>query len=266
MAKQLMTGLLALLLSAPAWLYAAPRVISLSPANTELAFAAGITPIGVSAWSDYPAEAKNIEQVASWQGINLERIVALHPDLVLAWKEGNAERQVNQLRALGITVLWVDNHRIEDIAASLRQLAKWSPAPDKAEHAAAALLRDYTQLKAQYANAPKKRVFMQFGFNPIFTSNKSAIQNQVLEICGGENIFADSRVSWPQVSREQVLMRQPQAIVAAGDESQIPKIQHYWASQLTIPIIPLNSDWFERASPRIILAAKQLCTALEQAH
>lgn len=266
MAKRLITGLLALLLSAPAWLYAAPRVISLSPANTGLAFAAGITPIGVSAWSDYPAEAKNIEQVASWQGINLERIVALHPDLVLAWKEGNAERQVNQLRALGITVLWVDNHRIEDIAASLRQLAKWSPAPDKAEQAAAALLRDYTQLKAQYANAPKKRVFMQFGFNPIFTSNKSAIQNQVLEICGGENIFADSRVSWPQVSREQVLMRQPQAIVAAGDESQIPKIQHYWASQLTIPIIPLNSDWFERASPRIILAAKQLCTALEQAH
>jgi vitamin B12 transport system substrate-binding protein len=265
-AKRLITGLLALLLSAPAWLYAAPRVISLSPANTGLAFAAGITPIGVSAWSDYPAEAKNIEQVASWQGINLERIVALHPDLVLAWKEGNAERQVNQLRALGITVLWVDNHRIEDIAASLRQLAKWSPAPDKAEQAAAALLRDYTQLKAQYANAPKKRVFMQFGFNPIFTSNKSAIQNQVLEICGGENIFADSRVSWPQVSREQVLMRQPQAIVAAGDESQIPKIQHYWASQLTIPIIPLNSDWFERASPRIILAAKQLCTALEQAH
>ncbi|MGL4720439.1 MAG: vitamin B12 ABC transporter substrate-binding protein BtuF, partial [Kluyvera intermedia] len=69
MAKRLITGLLALLLSVPAWLCAAPRVISLSPANTELAFAAGITPIGVSAWSDYPAEAKAIEQVSSWQGI-----------------------------------------------------------------------------------------------------------------------------------------------------------------------------------------------------
>ncbi|UAK20455.1 vitamin B12 ABC transporter substrate-binding protein BtuF [Kluyvera sp. CRP] len=266
MAKRLMTGLLALLFSAPAWLYAAPRVISLSPANTELAFAAGITPVGVSAWSDYPAAAKTIEQVASWQGINLERIVALHPDVVLAWKEGNAERPVNQLQSLGITVLWIDSHSIEDIAAALRKLAQWSPQPEKAEQAAAELMRDYTQLKAQYANAPKKRVFMQFGFNPIFTSNKSAIQNQVLEICGGQNIFADSRVAWPQVSREQVLTRQPQAIVAAGDESQIPKIQRYWASQLTIPVIPLNSDWFERASPRIILAAKQLCTALSQVH
>ena len=264
MAKRLLTGLLALLISAPAWLVAAPRVITLSPANTELAFAAGITPVGVSAWSDYPAAAKEIEQVASWQGINLERIVALHPDVVLAWKEGNAERQVNQLRSLGITVLWVDSHSIEEIAATRRQLAKWSPQPEKAEQAAATLLHGYAQLKAQYAKAPKKRVFMQFGFNPIFTSNKSAIQNQILEVCGGQNIFADSRVAWPQVSREQVLMRQPQVIVAAGDAGQIPKIQHYWASQLTIPIIPLNSDWFERASPRIILAAKQLCTALSQ--
>ena len=266
MAKRLITGLLALLLSTPAWLFAAPRVITLSPANTELAFAAGITPVGVSAWSDYPAAAKEIEQVASWQGINLERIVALHPDVVLAWKEGNAERQVNQLRSLGITVLWVDTHSIEEIAATLRQLAKWSPHPEKAEQAATALLSDYAQLKAQYASKPKKRVFMQFGFNPIFTSNKSAIQNQVLEVCGGENIFAASRVPWPQVSREQVLARQPQAIVVVGNASEIPKIEQFWQKQLKIPVIPLNSDWFERASPRIILAAKQLCAALAESH
>lgn len=266
MAKHLRIGLLALLLSVPAWLYAAPRVVSLSPANTELAFAAGITPVGVSAWSDYPEAAKKITQVASWQGINLERIVALHPDVILAWKEGNAERPVNQLRDLGMTVVWIDIRRIEDIATTLRQLAKWSPQPEKAEQAATELLSDYTQLKTQYAHTAKKAVFIQFGFNPIFTSNKNTLQNQVLETCGGENIFADSRVSWPQVSREQVLMRQPQAILAAGDHSQIPKIQQYWADQINIPVISLHSDWFERATPRIILAAKQLCTALAQIH
>ncbi|STW31515.1 Vitamin B12 ABC transporter [Klebsiella michiganensis] len=74
------------MLLAPAWLFAAPRVITLSPANTELAFAAGITPVGVSSYSDYPPEAAKIEQVSSWQGMNLERIVALKPDLVLAWR------------------------------------------------------------------------------------------------------------------------------------------------------------------------------------
>lgn len=84
MAKQMFRALVALLLTLPVWLYAAPRVITLSPANTELAFAAGITPVGVSSYSDYPPEAQKIEQVSTWQGMNLERIVALKPDLVVA--------------------------------------------------------------------------------------------------------------------------------------------------------------------------------------
>ncbi len=69
---------------------------------------------------------------------------------------------------------------------------------------------------------------------------------------------------WPQVSREQVLARSPQAIVITGGPDQIPKIKQYWGEQLKIPVIPLTSDWFERASPRIILAAQQLCNALSQ--
>lgn len=266
MAKPFFRALIALFLLTPAWLLAAPRVISLSPANTELAFAAGITPVGVSSFSDYPPEAMHIEQVASWQGMNVERIVALKPDLVLAWRGGNAERQVNQLTSLGIKVLWIDATRIEQVAQALRDLAPWSPTPDKARQAAQQLLDEFAALKAQYGAQPKKRVFLQFGQLPLFTTSRGSIQHQVLDVCGGENIFAASRVPWPQVSREQVLARQPQAIVVAGSAGDIPKIERYWQSQLTIPVIALKSDWFERASPRIILAAKQLCSALSQSH
>ncbi len=134
--------------------------------------------------------------------MNLERIVALKPDLVIAWRGGNAERQVDQLASLGIKVMWVDATSIEQIANALRQLAPRSPQPDKAEQAAQSLLDQYAQLKAQYADKSKKRVFLQFGINPPFTSGKESIQNPVLEVCGGENIFKDSRVPWPQVSRE----------------------------------------------------------------
>ena len=83
MAKSLFRALVALSFLEPLWLNAAPRVITLSPANTELAFAAGITPVGVSSYSDYPPQAQKIEQVSTWQGMNLERIVALKPDLVM---------------------------------------------------------------------------------------------------------------------------------------------------------------------------------------
>lgn len=264
MRNRRLRGAFALLLLLPAWLFAAPRVITLSPANTELAFAAGITPVGVSSFSDYPPQAAQIEHVASWQGINLERIVALKPDVVLAWRGGNAERQVNQLASLGIQVLWVDTRRIEQIADMLRQLAAWSPEPQKAHLAAQSLLQDYDALKTRYAQTHKKRVFLQFGTNPLFTSNNDSIQNEVLRLCGGENVFADSRVPWPQISREQVLARHPQVIVTAGDSNDAAHVKQFWGDQLTIPVIVLNTDWFERASPRIILAAKQLCSALAQ--
>jgi len=265
-AKHTVRALAALLLLAPLWLYAVPRVITLSPANTELAFAAGITPVAVSSFSDYPPQAAGIEQVATWQGMNLERIVELKPDLVLAWRGGNAERQVNQLTSLGIKVMWIDAVSIEQVAQALRALAPYSPTPKKAEAAAKQMLSDYAALKSQYDTPVKKRIFLQFGSQPLFTTGKGSIQNQVLEVCGGENIFAASRVPWPQVSREQVLARQPQAIVVVGNASEIPKIEQFWQKQLKIPVIPLNSDWFERASPRIILAAKQLCAALAESH
>ncbi len=264
MAKFIRFGALCALFLLSVALYAAPRVITLSPGNTELAFAASITPVAVSNYSDYPEAAKKIEQVANWQGMNFERIVALKPDLVVAWRGGNAERQVNQLRALGISVLWLDPMTVDDIVGALRQLAKWSPNPDQANAAADKLAQEYAALQKQYADRPKIRVFLQFGGQPLFTSGKSSLQNQILEVCGGENIFADSRVPWPQVSREQVLMRKPQAIVVAGEQRNIPKTSQFWHDQLNVPVIALHDDWFERAGPRIILAAKQLCQSLAE--
>lgn len=264
MGNPLFRALAALLLFLPAWLFAAPRVISLSPANTELAFAAGITPVAVSSYSDYPPAAAQIEQVASWQGINLERILALKPDVVLAWRGGNPERQVDQLKKFGIHVMWIDATSIEEVAQTLRQLAPYSPQPAQAEQAAQQLMSAYEALKSRYAAEPKKRLFMQFGTQPLFTSGKGSIQHQVVELCGGENIFAESRVPWPQVSREQVLARHPQAIILPGGEKAQTRVKAFWGDQLNVPIISLHDDWFERASPRIILAAQQLCSALAQ--
>lgn len=255
-------GATALLFCLPALLFAAPRVISLSPANTELAFAAGITPIAVSAYSDYPPQARQIEQLANWQGVNFERIVALKPDAVLAWRGGNPDRQVNQLVSLGIKVIWLDPKSVSDVEAALRQLAPLSPAPEKALKAAAELSRQFAELKARYAHTQSKKVFLQFSQQPLFTTSRASIQNEVVELCGGQNIFADSRIPWPQVSREQVLMRKPQAIIIAGDENNIPSVRQFWSNQLQVPIIAVNDDWFTRSGPRIILAAKQLCEEL----
>lgn len=253
--------LVALLLLASFSAAATPRVITLAPALTELAFAAGIKPVAVSAYSDYPPAANQLEQVANWQGINVERILALKPDVVLAWREGNPQRQVDQLSAFGIKIIWINPVTVKGVADSLRQLKAWSPHPEEAEHAAQALADQQQALFKRYASLPKKKVFLQFGQRPLFTASGNTLQNEILQLCGGENIFADSRVAWPQVSREQVLIRKPQ-IVVTTDAKRLPEVEAFWRPQLRVPAIAVNEDWFSRPGPRIMLAAQQICSQL----
>lgn len=201
--------------------------------------------------------------MANWQGLNFERIVALKPDIVLAWRGGNPERQVNQIEALGSKVIWLDSKSVTDVEAALRQLAPYSPTPEKAYQAADELGRQFAELKARYKTNKPKKVFLQFSQQPLFTTNRGSIQNEIVEMCGGENIFANSRVPWPQVSREQVLIRKPQAIIIAGDNSKAEAVEKSWKDQLSVPVIAIDDDEFTRNGPRIILAAKQLCSVLE---
>lgn len=250
-----------LLLSSSLWA-APPRVITLAPHLTELAFAAGITPVAVSAFSDYPPAANALEQVANWQGIKVERILALQPDVVLAWRGGNPQRQIEQLQRLGIHILWIDPVNIDGMIATLRALGQWSPQPALAQQNADKLQQQKHDLQQRYSQLPAIPLFLQFGQQPLFTAARSTLQNEILSLCGGRNIFADSQVAWPQVSREQVLARQPQAIVIAGDRTQASSVAQFWQPQLPVPVIAIHDDWLSRPGPRLLLAARQLCAAL----
>ncbi|MBL0910195.1 vitamin B12 ABC transporter substrate-binding protein BtuF [Pectobacterium carotovorum] len=249
--------------------YAIPqRVISLAPHATEMAYAAGMGEqlIAVSAWSDYPPEAKKLEQVASWQGINLERILALKPDLILAWREGNPQRPLEQLANFSIPIVYLDAKTVDDIPASLRQLATYSRHPEQAERAAKDFQQGIGELQhaGKTHNATPLRVFLQFGTQPLFTSSKATLQSQIVSLCGAENIFSDSPVPWPQVSREQVLRREPQAIIVGGAPERIASVQAFWQPQLAVPVITVNEDWFSRSGPRLLLAAQQICSQLAE--
>ncbi|MGL4486634.1 MAG: vitamin B12 ABC transporter substrate-binding protein BtuF [Yersinia sp. (in: enterobacteria)] len=251
----LLTGLLTL----PLW--AAERVISLSPSTTEMAYAAGLGNklVAVSAYSDYPEAAKKLEQVASWQGVNVERILALKPDLIIAWRGGNPQRPLEQLAALGIPIIYSDPVNLDQIASDLDTLAQYSSHPDQAHQAAKQFRQQVAELRSRYAINKPLRTFLQFGTQPLFTSSGHTLQSEVVSLCGGVNIFAASPVPWPQVSQEQVMTRQPQLIVVGGKQSQPNNISAFWQPKINAPVISLNEDWFNRAGPRILLAAKELC-------
>ncbi|QCR37103.1 vitamin B12 ABC transporter substrate-binding protein BtuF [Nissabacter sp. SGAir0207] len=266
---RLFASLKALLLAVPFFIataQAAPaqRVVALAPNLTELAYAAGLGPklVAASEYADYPPAAKALERVANWQGINLERIVALKPDLVLAWRGGNPQRALDQLASLGIPVITLDPQSIEQVAETLERLAGYSDQPALGKQAAAQLRQQREALRQQYARATPLPVLLQFGTRPLFTAAADTLQSEIVTLCGARNVFADSRMPWPQVSREQVLMRHPAAIVTPGEAAQQQAVSAFWRPQLTVPVIAVNSDWFSRAGPRIMLAAQQLCPQL----
>lgn len=187
-------GLLFLLASAGAQA-AAQRVIALSPSLAEMAYAAGLGDnlVGVSANADYPPEAKNIEQVSSWQGLNLERIIALKPDLIMAWRGGNPQRPLSQLEHHGIKVEYFDPRNLGEIADDLDRLASYSPQPALAEQAASDMRSGIETLKTRYGDKPEKRIFLQFGQNPIFTASGTTLQSEVVTCAGVKTCLPTAR-------------------------------------------------------------------------
>ena len=107
------------------------RIISLAPHATELAFAAGLGDklVAVSEYSDYPPQAKKLEKVANYQGINLERILKLQPDLVIVWPSGNPAKEIAKLKQLGLTIYSTETKTLEDIATNIEQLSQYADNP-----------------------------------------------------------------------------------------------------------------------------------------
>lgn len=259
-----------LLISSVSFAAPAQRVISLSPHTTELAYAAGLGKqlIAASDYSDYPEAAKSLERVANYRGIKLERIVALKPDLILAWKGGNPPREMAKLEQLGFTIYYSNPLELEDIPQSIEALGQYSAQPEQARLIAQEFRLTLNTLKAKYYDQRPVRYFYQLSASPIITVANKSWPSQVFTLCGGQNIFADSPAAYPQVSEEQVVVRQPEVIFGTPHAGTETSVWQKWQGKLPAidnhHIFTLQADWLNRPTPRTIKAVEQVCDRLNQ--
>jgi len=245
-------------------------VISLSPHTTELAYAAGLGKqlIAASDYSDYPEAAKSLERVANYRGIKLERIVALKPDLILAWKGGNPPREMEKLAQLGFTIYYSNPLELEDIPQSIEALGQYSANPQQAKQVADEFRQTLNTLKTEYKNQRPVRYFYQLSNTPIITVADKSWPSQVFTLCGGLNIFADSPAAYPQVSEEQVVVRQPEVIFGTPHAGTETNVWQKWQGKLPAidnqHVFALQADWLNRPTPRTIKAVEQVCDRLNQ--
>jgi len=248
----------------------ARRIVSLAPNITELLFAAGAGDrvVGVTEFSDYPEAAGSITRVGSGTGLDLEAILALRPDLVVAWQSGNPAGQVERLRSLGLIVFLSEPRHLLDVPETLLRLGRLAGTEAAARAGADSFKRRYEQLGQQYAQRPVVSVFYQIWERPLMTLNGEHLFSDVLRLCGGTNVFAELPALAPQVDVEAVLAADPEVIVVAVDGADSPLLAAWrrWPSLSAVRqghIYGIARERLVRHTPRILHGAEELCVILE---
>lgn len=251
----------------------AQRIVSLAPHATELLYAAGLGEriVGAVSYSDYPEAARAIPRVGAYNNPDLERIVALAPDLIVGWSSGNPPPQIEKLRRLGIRVYLSEPHELEAIPATIERLGRLGATERIADRAAAEFRHHHTQLRTRYSTQAPIGVFYEIWNRPLMSVNDEHLIGKVIALCGGRNVFGALPALTPTLSEEAVLAAAPEVIIASGMDAARPEWLDDWRHWTQLPAVKHGALYFippeliQRHSPRILLGAQQMCEQLEDA-
>jgi iron complex transport system substrate-binding protein len=249
----------------------AQRIVSLAPHITELLFAvgAGAALVGTSEFSDYPEAARAIPRVGGGGGLDLEAILALQPDLVIAWESGNPAGQARRLQQLGLPVFFSEPSHMEDIISSLERFGQLTGRQEESHVQATAFADRLEALRRRYSGQDVITVYYQIWDHPLMTVNGRHIVSDVIRLCGGRNVFADLPVLAPQIDSEAVLAANPDVIVvgdAAGEPAASLVAWTRWPELKAVNqrhLYTIQRELLVRHTPRLLEGAGQLCRLLE---
>ena len=247
------------------------RIISLAPHITELLFSvgAGNEVVGVMSFSNYPEAANSIPIIGSHDKLNYEQIISLQPTLAVGWQGGNSSDAMDRLRDLGIRVESYAPHTLEDVGESLRWIGEISGHKEEGEAAAQNYFNRLEALREMHLSHPGISVYYQIWHEPQMTVNGQHLITDVIQMCGGRNIFSDAIPLVPKVSMESILQRNPEVIVMAGVPGEQPERINRWQRWTALDAVQkdnlfvVHPDLLHRHSARILDGAEALCSALD---
>lgn len=241
----------------------AKHVVVLAPDLTEIVFAigAGNKIIGVVKGSDYPDAARHLPVVGSYSGLDLERIIAIHPDLIVTWSQAFS-RQLSVFKKLGTPIYTTFPRQLTDVSRTMLNLGCLTGTMPTAKQASDHYLRRLAELKSKYEHTQPVTVFYQIGNYSLMTINHDSWINQAISLCGGRNVFAAAKFIAPEVSWEAVVSANPQVIIS---DVMSPDWKQRWQAfpQITAvkhqQLFAINPDLLSRAGPRLLDGTEQLC-------
>lgn len=249
----------------------AQRIITLVPHATELMFeiGGGERIVATVAYSDYPEAARSIRRIGDYNALNTEAIIALKPDLLIAFTSGQAMKDVEQLKSMGLTVFHSDPQSFESIAKAMRDYGYLTGLEDAADAAATAFENGIALLGSRYGDKAPLSVFYEVWHDPIFTLNGDSFITDIIELCGGRNVFADLPTLSPQISLEAVFEEDPQVIATGPNDAGPDSPWLKWPQLQAIAndaLIAVDPDYMHRPTPSLLIGATRLCEDLDRLH
>jgi len=253
------------------------RIVALAPHSVELLYAigAGDRIIAASEYADYPKAALNIPRVGNSNGIQIERVLALKPDLVIVWQGGNKSADIQKLQALGLNLLSTQPKKISDISQELRQLGNLTGLQQQATKVIEQIELKYAEITRKYKSKSKIKTFYQLWHDPLTSVGPESWIESLLNDCHAENIFATAYSPYPVVSIESVLVKNPQVIIIPHhsdvDDLQSKekiKIWQKWSEISAVKndhVYMIDGDLLHRFTPRVLDGLEKLCEKIDQA-
>lgn len=247
------------------------RIVSLAPSVTEILFAIGLDEeiVGVTEFCDFPPEALTKPKVG-YAIPNLETIVALQPQLVLAPRTFLRVDLLSKLEQLKIPTFILDPHTVEDIFAHIQLLGRMLGRSEEANGKAALMRKQLAGLSSRLADLPRPSLLYILNSEPLITVGPGSFIHRLIELAGGRNAAAQARAPYPRLTMEEVLRQNPDILLfPVGRQEGIPQLeQDSWKRWTTLSAVQhgklfqVDSDLLNRPGPRIIEGLKQLVKIL----
>ena len=251
------------------------RIVCLAPELTEIMYAlgCGAKVVGVTRFSNHPPEAAALPKVGTYVQLNIEQIVTLKPDLVLATGRGNPEATITRLQTLGLPVYTYFPKTIPEMLAGIQKTGEMVGCPKRGKGLAESLTRRFQAIEGASPKGDARRpgVLILFNHNPLIAAGPATLGNTLIKWVGGRNIMAGAPSRYPPISVESLLERRPDVIVlsyqsastASPDRAFLPDLPP--AAVKDSLVVTVHPDLLSRAGPRLVEAAVILSNAVDTA-
>ena len=202
---------------------AATKIVSLAPANTEIAYAigAGDKMVAGTSYDDYPEEAKALPKIGDFANPNIEKIASYSPDLVLA-AGGIQDKLRSKLEALGMKVYVVDPKTYDGTIATIENVGKLAGTEAAATAVADKMTAAQQEVQAKVGDLAKATTFLEIYSKPLMTAGSGTFIDDMITIAGGENIGAQAGAGFPNFSTEVLVKDDPQVYIADSGSMSAP--------------------------------------------